>query len=168
MKIEVISESDKGILEGFDCDKDELNQYFKQNAINGADVVTYCLYEENEGRKSVVALASLSCTGIIIESKSKFYIYPAVEIKAFAVDKEYQHLEIDKDTKWSDYAMDIVIGKIYEIVENCCGASHIVLYSVPEAIGFYRRCGFKPFEELMWRNSDRYLEGCEGMYMQLA
>lgn len=168
MEIEVIKENGEKLLESFDCDREEINQYLYDNIKDGADAVTYCLYETIKGEKSVVALASLACGSILVEDRNHYYFYPAVEIKAFAVDKKYQHKSFGEYGKWSELAIDTVISIISEFTTNQCGANHIILYSVKEAVGFYEKTGFQHFSELMVKNSDRFVAGCEGMYMQLA
>ena len=68
---------------------------------------------------------------------------------------------------WSDYCLYYLIQLIYTIVETQCGANHIVLYSVPEAVTFYQRHGFGSFVELMEMPSNRFIEGCIPMYLNL-
>ena len=51
--------------------------------------------------------------------------------------------------------------------DTYCGANKIILYSVPDAVKFYERSGFKPFENYMLQSNERYLEGCIPMYFDL-
>ncbi|WP_143256364.1 hypothetical protein [Anaeromassilibacillus sp. An172] len=153
------------LLNKFQCGKDVIDDYFKHKAIDDDDVTTFGFINNDR----VVALVSLCCTGIMIESGIRIQIIPAVEIKMFAVSEDYQHKSYPNvdNYKWSEYCLDKIIAFIYHFTENYCGASRIVLYSVPEAVNFYIRSGFKEFEKFMRPSEKRFLEGCIPMYMAL-
>ena len=57
--------------------------------------------------------------------------------------------------------------EIYKISESVCGASHVVLYSVPEAVSFYQRNGFNKFIGDMEMPSKMFVEGCTPMFLNL-
>lgn len=47
------------------------------------------------------------------------------------------------------------------------GAEKVVLYAVPTAINFYKRCRFKEFEDSMFGDEGTFLDGCVPMYFDL-
>ena len=49
---------------------------------------------------------------------------------------------------------------IPDFTDNICGASRIILYSTPEAVGFYKSSGFEEFFKDFLINNSSYLEGC--------
>lgn len=153
------------LLNSFDCGNDVINDYFKHKAIDDDDVTTFGFLND----QNIVSLVSLCCTGIMLESGNKIQIIPAVEIKMFATSENYQHglHPSGDDYKWSEYCLDKTIAFIINFTENYCGASKIVLYSVPNAVNFYIRSGFKKFEKFMRPSEKRFLDGCVPMYMVL-
>lgn len=157
----------KGV--SFNCGNEFIDKYYQENKIfSDNDAVTYCFWSD-EGKQDLVGIASLSCSGIIIKSHEQFNITPAIEIKIFAVDERFQHVKFpDDDTteNWSDYCAFYLM----EIIDNICsycGASHIVLYSVPAAVKFYTRHHFHKFESLMAQPSNLYIDECIPMFMNL-
>lgn len=157
----------KGI--SFNCGNEYIDNYYKENKIFlDNDAVTYCFWTD-ESKRALVGIASLSCSGIIIKSKTQFYLEPAIEIKIFAVDEKYQHVTFpDEETNenWSDYCLFYLFEIIDDICTHC-GAAHIVLYSVKQAEGFYKRHHFERFKELMERPSNREIDGCIPMFINL-
>lgn len=85
--------------------------------------------------------------------------YPAAEIKYFAIDKTYQHKSYDDDFKFSDLMLCEVLKKLIEISEEAISFDYILLYSVPEAVNFYKRNGFCEFTEFMKRILTTILTG---------
>lgn len=79
------------------------------------------------------------------------------------LDTKYHKMLYKKDNneKFSEILFSKIIKDVYNITENYCGASHIILYSVHCAIKFYKDIGFEDFEEYMISSDDKYLEGCK-------
>lgn len=154
----------------FHCGHAGINDYFREKFLWDEDAVPYCFWADAE-KTELVGIAALSCSGIVIHSGSHFHLTPAIEIKIFALDETYQHQVFPNSGEdqghWSDYCLYYLIQLIYTIVETQCGANHIVLYSVPEAVTFYQRHGFDSFVELMEMPSNRFIEGCIPMYLNL-
>lgn len=154
----------------FNCGQDAIDTYFQEKLFSDSDAVPYCFWADPE-KHDLVGIASLSCSGIILHSGSGFHIVPAIEVKIFAIDEKYQHQvfpDEEPDTlNWSDYCLYYLIEKVYEVAEKSCGANHIVLYSVPEAVNFYQRNGFQKFVGDMEMPSNRFVEGCIPMFLNL-
>ena len=125
----------------------------------------------------VVCYYTLSCASISLHRwslfKHKAMMFPAVEIKMFALDKDFKHKyysrqeEINKGLKISDVIFKDVLREIFDFTEKICGATHVILYSVPNYVGFYSRNGFSCFDNNCIINADKYLRGCIPMYAKL-
>ena len=151
----------------FTCGQEAIDSYFKEKLFEDKDAVPYCFWTEAD-KQDLVGIASLSCAGIVVRSGKHFNITPAIEVKIFAVNEKYQHqLYQDDDTgnlHWSDYCLYYLLEKIYEISGDMCGANHVVLYSVPEAVTFYERNKFRHFVGDMAMPSNHFIEGCVPMF----
>lgn len=154
----------------FSCGQPFIDNYYKNEMFCDTKSVPYCFWADDD-KKELVGIAALSCSGIIIKSADRFHITPAIEVKIFAVDERYQHKvfsDADEDGgHWSDYCLSYLLCEIHSIAENVCGAEHVVLYSVPEAVSFYKRNFFKSFTELMKMPSNLFIDGCTPMFLNL-
>lgn len=155
------------LISDFHCGNEMMDEYFQCKATDDDDAVTYCFLEDD--LKTIIALSSLSCNGIITTSASKISTYPAVEIKMFAVNDSYKGACIpDGDGEhYSAWCFDRTIAIIMQFTENHCGAGRTFLYSVPNAEKFYRRRGMELFTEYMHPDDRPYLDGCIPMFMLL-
>lgn len=63
---------------------------------------------------------------------------------------------------------DDMIMRMIDISRTIIGASSIALYSVPQAVTFYQRLGFKKFGDNMYGDKGDSIEGCEPMYLDLS
>lgn len=168
----IYSVATKEDLDGisFNCGSSYIDGYFNGKILEDDDAVPYCFWAD-ERKRELVGIASLSCSGIIIKSANSFNLTPAIEVKIFAVDEKYQHKvfpDADEEQKhWSDYCWYYLIEIIYDIVERACGADHVVLYSVPDAVSFYKRNHLKEFVPLMTKPSNHLIDGCVPMFLTL-
>lgn len=141
-KTEILDINNKSSIDSFDCRKQEINRYLKEDAL--ADMasgkgVTYLVVSETSN--SIIAYYTLTSTSIlyqkeiIIEDTKKLTTtgFPTVQIKMFAVSKGYQKtLYIDEEygeTLISDKILGSVIGDIYQIALERLGATMIFLHS---------------------------------------
>ena len=60
-----------------------------------------------------------------------------------------------------------ILKKLIEISEEAISFDYILLYSVPEAVNFYKRNGFCEFTEFMKKDSYNYIDGCIPMFFTL-
>lgn len=148
------------LIQNFKCGNDEIDKYLINKALNdmefGKSVTKIFI---NKNINEIIGYYSVNCSSIVMENYEKRYFSPAIEIKMFALDTKYHKMlyEKDNDEKFSEILFSKIIKDIYNITENYCGASHIILYSVPYAIKFYKDIGFEDFEEYMISNDDKYL-----------
>lgn len=159
------------ICQKFDCGNEEINTYLYRDAekdlLQGLKVTKLIL---NENKTEVIAYFTLVCSAIMINTGENVELSPAVEIKLFAVNKNYQDIFYTSDKNdgiFSDYLLSETIQNIYEVIEKYCGAIYIVLYSVPKAVKFYKRNEFKNFSNVMVRSRERYLNYCTPMFLPL-
>ena len=163
----LLAEEDKAIVQSFDCGNEVINSYLKKYAYQDPQSATFVIYDLE--KNFVVSYYSLSCSGFVLNLNSHITIYPAVEIKMFAVDDNYKHVLFSPDDKFtlSDYIFSNVIAKIYDFTEKTCGADKIILYAVPQAENFYIKNGFTRFQDFMLQSESKFLDGCIPMYMDL-
>lgn len=152
----------------FDCGNAEINKYVKYIAKKDTRAVSF--FRKDIETNNVIQFYTVSCSGIMMKYDNKIVVIPAVEIEYFAIDDKYKHLKysIDDDCSFSNTLLDGLIGDISYFTENYCGADKIVLYSVPKAVNFYKRSGFKIFDkDIMEPSKHPFLEGCIPMYFDL-
>jgi len=149
----------------FCCGSESIDFYFQNKALKDDDAVTYCFLDDD--LKTIIALSSLSCNGIIVESSNKLYTYPAVEVKMFAVNNLYKSKLVPdgEGMNWSDLCFSRLMAEIGQFTSLQCGASRVFLYSVADAVHFYSRQGMHPFGNLLHGDDRKYLEGCTPMLM---
>lgn len=163
-----LNNSNISLLHNFHCGNSQIDEDIKHNLIDDSQKTTHLIINGNND--DVICVYSLSCSGYVVVSKGKTYVYPAVEIQYFAVNKTYQDVQYSNDPEDGCIASMIlysIIGDIYNFTDTFCGADKIILYSTPDAVEFYTKCGFESFREFMLRSNDRYLDGCEPMFLDL-
>lgn len=164
----LITEENAFLTEKFDCGNEVINHYLKSEAKKDTQAVSFLITDEK--KNAVIGYFALSCSGFIIEFRGHPTIYPAVEIKMFAVDEAYQHIPYSDDPEdgtLSDIIFNFAISKIYDFTQKYCGADKVILYAVPKAVNFYRKNFFSEFETFMLKSESRFLDGCIPMYMNL-
>jgi hypothetical protein len=157
------------LLDSFDCGNQEINKFLRkaEGVCNDGYGVTRIVIDVNENK--IIGFYTLACSSLLYGSNEQISGLPAVEIKMFAVDKNYQDLPYFEDDGivLSDYILDKVIKDIYELSSSTIGAAFIVLHAVPESVEFYKRSRFEELEEFMKPMHDNYTEGCIPMYLKL-
>lgn len=172
-----LTNSHKRQIKNFDCGTESINSFLKEKAYeemeSGSSVTKVVIIEDDESEDNgkIIAYYSLSASSIVIESYSQKYFFPAAELRMFAVLDKLHGLDFTEnndDGTFSEYLFSLIIYDIYNLSENTIGIQNIVLYSVPEAVNFYRdKIGFEDFTELMVKNNERYLQGCIPMCLKL-
>lgn len=165
-----MTEDLKELTQHFDCGNEIMNKYLNEKSFDDSKATTFII--KNNDDNTVICYYSLSCSGLVINTNGGdlFTMYPAVEIKMFAVDEKYQHIPYynEPDTcSLSDMLLYDVISHINDFTENECGADKIILYSVPKAESFYSRNMFSRFEDFMKPASDWFTAECVPMFMTL-
>lgn len=171
LKINYVSLDNQNVslLKSFYSGNSEIDKYFREVAINDTSSKSFMVLDNTNSCTYVIGAYTLCCSGYIIQSQNRYYIYPAVEIKYFAVAETYQDILYSSEYNdcLSGQILSVVISNIMNFTNNYCGANKIILYSVPSAVNFYTTAGFKKFDDFMLESNERYLEGCTPMYFDL-
>ena len=161
------------LAEDFKCGNDEIDKYLKTKALEdlecGNSFTRIIIDKDNS---ELIGYYSINCSSIVMENSNHKYFSPAIEIKMFALCEKYQGIKLsnfddEDDMLFSDHILCEIIYKIVEITEKYISATSIILYSVPNAVSFYKRNGFELFEEYMVTSNELYLKDCIPMWFQL-
>lgn len=155
--VAVMSPDDDELLGDFDCGNEIMNDYFNSKCKNDTDCVTY-IFKQDDTNK-IIGFASLCCSSIKYEYQKVSQSLPSIEIKYFAILAELQKLVYDTKDKhfyFSDMMLVEVIKICRNISDNIIGAQYILLYSVPNALKFYKRNGFENYSEYMIKDNIRF------------
>jgi len=143
--------NDEQILASFDCDNDDLNEYFREDAIlHKRELLTqtYCLYKANGDSPLPLALFDL-CNDAVrlkkykdiveIDQRKHYPFLPAVKITRFGVAKELHGMNLGSHT------MNLI--KRFFLTNNRTGCRFITVdaYNKDEVLRFYGKNDFKPF-----------------------
>lgn len=143
----------------FDSGEYAFNEYINQDAEvdkSNGDGVTYVIYEQVENVSKLVAYYAISSSTVHFtdrydfeddeipedEKRERYSPISAFSINMFAVNKEYQDC-IYEGSLISDLILKDIILNLYQMSISVIGAKIIILCSVPEAVDFYERNGFK-------------------------
>lgn len=141
----------------FDCDDDDLNEYFRVDApLHKQELLTQTYYlHENTIPDVVVALLdfcndavriekcrkAIETKAIEIPSGKQYPNLPAVKLTRIGVVKEFQGMNI------GSHALNMI--KKFFTTDNRTGCRFITVdaYNTERVIRFYERNGFKPFSD---------------------
>ena len=140
--------------------------------------VTYAFIDKDENK--IIGFYSLCSNGITvikehIDKETDRSVYrtniPAIMVDYFAIDEYYRSIPFNESSSRYDtlskFLFTFVIEEIRRIANTEVGATHICLYSVPEAISFYKRSDFKLFDDYMQRDGDPRNNKCTAMFYVL-
>jgi hypothetical protein len=174
IEIEPFSSKHRKMCEGFDCGNDALNNLLKNAEEICGDGSSVTSVVVNKDESIIIGFYSLNASLLLYKPDSAFPKicgFPAIEINTFAMDVKYQGLPYSDDEEdifnLSDYILAKVISDIYYFSDTVIGAKFIILYSVPNAVNFYSRNGFKKINDYMLPLSDPFVNDCHLMYFEL-
>jgi DNA polymerase III epsilon subunit-like protein len=152
----------------FNCGNDDINTLFR-NKLSKLHATTY-IFMDNETNK-IVAFVSFCASSIQIHEKG-LYSFPAVELKLFGVDKDYQHKSItlgDVELKYSELIFQWFVTYIIQEIKPRINVEYIVLYSVPtiNTRKFYEKMGFADMNANYKLHDSDFSCGCIPMYLNL-
>lgn len=163
-----LSNDNKDLLNSFSCGNEVIDEYIKKYCLNDYSSVTHIIV--NSVNKEIICVYTLCCSSMILESYSKHYPTPAVELKFFAVDKKYQDMPYSEDKEdgcLSNVLLSEVTRLVMDFTDDYCGANLLVVYSTDEGVPFYKKNGFRDFPEIAWRDDSRFLDGCTPLFLTL-
>ena len=146
-----------GNTENFDCGFEVFNVYLKHKFLDDKAVIHYIIDSESD---DLIAYFSLVASCIFVSGSKNSNIIPAIELKMFAIDKNYRNLNLS-----SRFLEDITyVVKKYSL--ECVGAGALILYSVPaeKVVQIYEDNGFKKMPENFSMYKSQFNEGCVPMY----
>lgn len=164
----ILDKDNSDLLNSFSCGNDGIDEYIVRKAPSDPMAVSKIIL--NSANNDVICVYSLCCSSFIINSHNQFHPYPAVEIKIFAVNKDYQDMRYSEDPDdgcLSNFILNKIIGDIVDFTDDVCGANIILLYSTDEGYDFYKKSGFNDFIELAVKSSDRFVDDCHPMFMAI-
>jgi hypothetical protein len=170
IEMKILSLKNRKYIKDFFCDNISIDDYYRNKAAVDNSSVTYLFI--NTSDNSTIACVTIACSAIFTDTDEQDVfstILSAMEIKYFAVDESYKHIPYVKGSNLtlSHYIFSYMLEYMREISHDKIGASKIVLYSVPQAINFYKRCKFKEFGDTMYGDEGYYVKGCLPMYYDL-
>jgi hypothetical protein len=132
-------------VERFDCAFND-DRVFINNALKSAtedDSTTMIFIDKTNN--NIVGFCSYCCSAL----KNIENVLPAVEIKTFGVDKNYQNKTFDDGNRdlISAYILGYCVSEIEKLSRNLICARFIVLCSHEEAKSFYERNSFSEFND---------------------
>ncbi len=170
IEMKILSIENQKYTKNFFCDNPSIDAYYRNEASKDNSAVTYLFINAKDN--SIISCVTIACSAIFTDTDEEDVfstILSAMEIKYFAVDETYKHIPYIKGSSLtlSHYIFSYMLEYMKEMSHNNIGASKIVLYSVPQAINFYKRCKFKEFGDTMYGDEGYYVEGCLPMYYDL-
>lgn len=158
----------KDVVSDFDCGNEVINDYLKNSALSDSDNVTYLFVDISN---NIIGFSTLCCSGIrYTVGKGYQSTLPAIEIKYFAILSDLHKLiydETDEHFYFSDKVFCELLKICRDISQDVIGARYIVLYSVPDAVRFYKRNMFEIYTEYMSKDKTTFLNDCVPMFMEL-
>ena len=156
-------------LNNFDSGKPDIDEYFKNEALNDSGSVTYMYVDMTTN--IVIALAAVSCASIPVFNNNDDISenIPAMEIKYFALNEKLHHVPYTRNsrTKLSHCVHCYLIEHLKKVSIESVGAVKIVLQAMPEAVGFYSKCKFKEMTPYVSDNAVGEDDGCIPMFYDL-
>lgn len=170
IEMQILSPKNQKYTKNFFCNNISIDSYYRMEAAKDSSSVTYLFINTNDN--SIIACVTIACSAIFTDTDEEDVfstILSAMEIKYFAVNESYKHIPYVKGSNLtlSHYIFSYMLEYMRKISHNKIGASKIVLYSVPQAINFYKKCKFKEFGDTMYGDEGYYVEGCLPMYYDL-
>lgn len=166
--IERLTTENYDCVKDFECGNEVINEYLKKKALHDMLGTTYVIIDKNDG--IALGYCTICCSGITHKYQNSVRTLPSIEIRYFAIINRLHKLQFSPDDAhyyFSDHMMYSFMYYCADITSNTIAAQYIILYSVPDAIKFYERVGFCKFSEFYERNTYKYLDGCEPMYIQI-
>lgn len=118
---------------------------------------TFLVIDENN---SIIGYYTIKCNAMQFQVENMDKVYPAVEISRLAVDYRYER------KGFGSAIFNHILEIIYDLKKEI-GIKYLMLFSVPSAIGFYKKFGFLEFPSDITILPSWEVDGCKGMYAVL-
>lgn len=168
----VLERQHKELVKKFRCGNDHIDHFVKSTSFKDKETVTYAAVDTE--KQLIVAVLTIVASGVYtnpsILSGRDETVLSAIEIKNFAVDLRYQKIpysDVYDDNTLSYQIFNKYLKDLLELSRKVIGAKKIILYSVDDAVKFYKKHGFRDFRMYMARDYRREVKGCKPMYFNL-
>lgn len=160
-KLDIVEYNKKkylSLIESFDCGNQGLNKLLKE--VNSHHCTTMLLVTDDK----IIGYFSFRCYSVVINSE----VYPAIEIRSYAIDNKYQGLKLPSGITISHTFINIMIEHCGNISKNIIRAKYFVLHSLnnEKTLRFYKKVGF----ELLDNGNvlyDEFNNECIPMFMKI-
>lgn len=145
-------------VSGFDSNRRVFNEYLW---FQSDTAVMHYIMESATDR--LVAYFSLTASSVLFGDPNNLNTIPAIELKMFALDKNYQGAGM------ASVLLDAVIKTIIYYSKEYIGADVIILYSVPvdHVIQLYESKGFIRIGGVLTAFRSNFTEGCVPMFLEI-
>ena len=153
----------------FNCGNDDINSLFRKK-LDKLHTTTYLFMDNNTNK--IISFVSFCASAIQIKDKRGLLSLPAVELKLFGVDKEYQHKKLilnEIELKYSEFVFQWLIGYIQNVVKPVVNIEYLILHSVPSenTLKFYEKMGMQYLSQNQNVHSSDFSNGCIPMYLEI-
>lgn len=156
----------------FECEDEGIENFLKNEAHtydSTGEGNTYILVDENDkNQKKIVAYYTLKCNGIQLKDKTLHKVLPALEIARLGVD-------INHNRKgYGSIMLAMAVNVAIHLKEKHVGVKYIHLFSVPNALNFYKKKNkaglkFKEYPEgYEFLKEENSQDGCKALYVTLS
>lgn len=156
-------------MRAFDCKNRKINRCFKCLLADDLHSYTYLFYDT--GNQKIISFVSFCASAIQVAKNKRIITLPAVELKLFGVDKNYQGTKVIIDgekTKYSEYTFQWLIAYIREMVQPFLSVEYLVLHAIKDEVtlAFYQKMGLEYIspEQVL---QDYTSLGCSPMFLKL-
>lgn len=177
---DLLKVEDYDSLQPFECTNERLDKHIKHDVIKDNSIVDedglYFKFVDTN-RNKIIAIVSLASSGIMYKVGNYTHVLPAIKIDVLAVDKEYQKLHYNEESKndlepnnhyyFSDDIIGTIISHCREISEKYALADYVILYADKKAYRYYERNGFLDYSEYMIRENNQEVKKNIPMYLEL-
>lgn len=178
--IGVLEYSDKSDIQEFDCGNEIINSYIRAEIFGETELLLtdglhfkVCI----SGTNKIIGFFSLASSGIVHKMDNYLHMIPAIKIDVFAIDKNYQKIHFNKESKqsinngehyyFSDQILMEVVRHCREIDTKFALVDYIVLYAAKNAVHFYERNFFGSLEPYMLNEQNMEINSNIPMCMAL-
>lgn len=153
----------------FNCGNDDINTLFKKK-LDKLHTITY-LFMDNDKDK-IISFVSFCASSIQMKDKRGLLSLPAVELKLFGIDKEYQHKKLilnEIELKYSEFVFQWLIAYIQNVVKPVLSIEYLILHSVPNenTLKFYEKMGMQYLSSNQNVHNSDFSYGCIPMYLEI-
>lgn len=158
-------------LFAFDCGDDNINHFLIDAARHTCTTKLVFVHDK------LAAFVSYNCSSFerVVDVDNGEEIKenePAIEIKVYAVDKEFQHenciVEIDgKREKFSHFIFSMFMMHLRTIAHDYIAASHFIVFSKKERSSFLEKLGFRTLTSKMHAHINQFELDCTPMFAQI-